>query len=471
MMSWVGLVPDALAFTYRAAINTVIFAVGFVLLFAAGKAMLADNVVIEPISVPRKLEEEGYSGAVVSRLLLAEVQVIRQAGDVLELRVPTKESHVSFSSEDEFATLATIQVPTSSLTLRSITVMLRDFLGIPERKIGGAITIRKPDGPDKPAVYRVALLLGPSAGLSARPEENADLDEAIRLAARSIARQYDPVGLAAYYIKNKKPQEMRQLAADLMETRERQHRKQGLFIRGLYEDAALQKFAFFQEAIDEDPGYSDAYNAWGSALVSLGMIDQAIEKYREAIRLNRSSSSAFRNRAIAYRSRGDLELAIADFEQAGRLNPTAQTFYDLGSTLIDLDKLASAIKAYDQAIRLDARHPFALNDRCWLRAIQGDPLAVTDCDKALLLLAPNFETYDSRGFAHLKLRQYDKAIADYTAALKLDPGPDLAAYSFYGRGAARRGKGDPAGGDADIAKARELSPVIAERMAKLGVTP
>lgn len=472
MMSKASFVPDALDLTYRAGIKTVIFAIAFVLLFSAGKAMFTDHVVIEPISVPRKLEEDGYSGTVVSRLLLAEVQTIRQSADTLEFSAPTNNAQVRFSSEDEFATLATIQVPSSSLTLRSITVMLRDFLGIPEQKIGGAITIIRPDGPDKPVVYRVALLLGPSASLSAKPEENANLDEAIRLSARSIARQYDPVGLAAYYIKNRRPDEMNQLAADLIEARERQQRKQGLFIRGLHEDKVLQKIAFFQQAIDEDPDFSDAYNAWGSALVRKGDADAAIEKYREAIRLNPSNSSAFRNRAIAYRDKGLPQLAAADFEQAGKLNPTAQTFFDLGRAYEDLKKRDLAIKAYDEAIRLDARHPFALNNRCYLRAIRGDRLAIADCDKALLLLSPNFETYDSRGFAYLKLNELDKAIADYDTALnRYMPNPGLAAWSQFGRGVAKRRKGDLAGGDADIAEALKNDSEMASKMAAYDVRP
>ena len=141
VMSKASHVPGALHFAYNALTRTVILFVGFVLLFAAAKAVVGDHVLIEPVSVPHKLEQDGYSGAVVSRLLLEEVQAIRQAGDALEVR-DSRDADVSFQSEDVFAALATIQVPSSSLTLRSMAVMVRDFLGIPERKIGGAITIK-----------------------------------------------------------------------------------------------------------------------------------------------------------------------------------------------------------------------------------------------------------------------------------------------------------------------------------------
>jgi tetratricopeptide (TPR) repeat protein len=471
MMSKASHVPGVLDFAYHALTRTVILFVGFVLLFAAAKAVLGDHVLIEPISVPHKLEQDGYSGAVVSRLLLEEVQAIRRSGDALEVR-SSKDADVSFQSEDVFAALATIQVPSSSLTLRSMAVMLRDFLGIPERKIGGAITITRHDGPERPVLYRVSLLLDPSAG-HARSEESADLDEAIRRSARSIARQYDPVGLAAHYIKEKDLEAARQLAADLIEAHNSDRRKQGLLIRGLYEKNLLDQIAFFREATEEDPSFSEAYNAWGSALYRSGKIDEAIERYGEAIKLNRLNSSAFRNRAIAYKVKGRPELAIADFARAGRLNPTAETFFDMGYAHDDLDKLdaASAIRAYDQAIRLNPRHHWALNNRCYNKAALRDPSAIADCDKALRLNA-NSETYDSRGFAYLQLRQFDKAIADYDAALtKFGSGPWHEAYSLYGRGLARRGKGDRAGGDADIAAALKLDPQIADTMAKWGARP
>ena len=310
--------------------------------------------------------------------------------------------------------------------------------------------------------------MDPVAGLSAKPEENANLDEAIRLSARSIARQYDPVGLAAYYLKNGDLKEMKQLADALMESREWQHRKQGLFIRGLYEDKLIEKIAFFREATEEDPSYSDAYNAWGSALVREGKTDEAIEKYGEAIRFNPLNGSAFRNRAIAYRDKGQRERAIADFEQASKLNPTAEAFFDLGYAYEFADKFdpATAIKAYDQAIRLDPRHHWALNNRCYMRAILSDRAAIADCDKALLL-KQFYEIYDSRGFAYLMLNELDKAILDYDKALEINKNK----YSLYGRGVAKRRKGDVAGGNDDIAKAKEMDSDIAKTMEKMRLKP
>ena len=79
-------------------------------------------------------------------------------------------------------------------------------------------------------------------------------------------------------------------------------------------------------------------------------------------------------------------------------------------------------------------------------------------------MAPNSATIlGSRGFVHLRLGRLDEAIADDDAALKLNP---RLATALYGRGLARRRKGDQAGGDADIAAAEAVQADIAEAYAK-----
>ena len=211
----------------------------------------------------------------------------------------------------------------------------------------------------------------------------------------------------------------------------------------------LQKIAFFQQAIDEDPDFSDAYNATGQRTGQEGDADAAIERSIE--RRSGSIHPTPRRFAIApspTETRGCPSCAAADFEQAGKLNPTAQTFFDLGRAYEDLEKRDLAIKAYDEAIRLDARHPLCSQQSLLLEGNPRGPLGDRGLRQGpLLLLSPNFETYDSRGFAYLKLNELDKAIADYDTALNrhmLQPGP-RGVVAKSGRGVAKRRKGDLAG--------------------------
>ena len=71
------------------------------------------------------------------------------------------------------------------------------------------------------------------------------------------------------------------------------------------------------------------------------------------------------------------------------------------------------------------------------------------------------------GFVHLRLKNYKQALADYNAALAVEPNH---ATSLYVRGVVKRRLGDTAGGDADIKAAGKIDPEIAESFAPYGLT-
>ena len=128
---------------------------------------------------------------------------------------------------------------------------------------------------------------------------------------------------------------------------------------------------------------------------------------------------------------------------------------------------ARAIADYDQAIRLDPTFARAYTNRCWARAVVGELRgAVADCDESLRLEPGIANKFENRAFAYLKMGEFERAIADYDAGLRLDP-PNKADF-LYGRGLARLKKGD-GGGNADVAAAKALHPKIAEEFASYGL--
>jgi tetratricopeptide (TPR) repeat protein len=84
--------------------------------------------------------------------------------------------------------------------------------------------------------------------------------------------------------------------------------------------------------------------------------------------------------------------------------------------------------------------------------------ALADCNGSLRL-RPSPMAFGTRGLVLLKLGRFDEAIADYDAELKINAERPA---SLYGRGVARRKKGDVAGGDADIAAAKALKGDVAD---------
>jgi tetratricopeptide (TPR) repeat protein len=94
--------------------------------------------------------------------------------------------------------------------------------------------------------------------------------------------------------------------------------------------------------------------------------------------------------------------------------------------------------------------------------------ALDDCNAAVAGQSRNVVFLETRGFLLLRLAQYDKAIADYDAALRIAPFQPMA---LYGRGVCERREGKAQQADADIRAATALSYRVADEFGHYGVQP
>src|SRR5207249_2850599 len=147
--------------------------------------------------------------------------------------------------------------------------------------------------------------------------------------------------------------------------------------------------------------------------------ERAIQDYASAIRLNSRFAAAYNDRGVAHDRRGEYDRALADFEQAIRLAPSAVTFFNRGNAYLGKSQYDHAIDDYNQAIRLKANFTAAFDNRCWARAVVGIlRQALVDCNQALRLAPDNPATLESRAFIFLKMAQFDAAVSDYDGALR-----------------------------------------------------
>jgi tetratricopeptide (TPR) repeat protein len=195
-----------------------------------------------------------------------------------------------------------------------------------------------------------------------------------------------------------------------------------------------------------------------TAVISRGLVDR------------NDLATAYKNRGNAYDDKGQYEQALEDYARAVETNPQdAEAFNSRGTTYIALERYRLAVDDFDQAIRINPSSPVALGNRCFAKAVLGElEQALSDCNEALRIKRKYPAAYASRAITYLKLKRYDDAIADYTALLKTQPENP---YALFGRGVARRMKGDVRGGDGDVAAAASIKPDIAEHMARRGIAP
>jgi tetratricopeptide (TPR) repeat protein len=170
--------------------------------------------------------------------------------------------------------------------------------------------------------------------------------------------------------------------------------------------------------------------------------------------------------------------ALADLDAVDRLAPKqADLRFVLAERYEAVDRFLQAIAQYDLWIQNhpdDSKRVLALGARCRASAIQNEDLAggLADCNRALSIgdkKNPNYgHLFANRGLLELRQANYEKAIADFDAALKTMP---KNAFALYGRGVAKMRKNKTAEGETDIAEAVKIAPSIAVPFKVRGLAP
>ena len=165
-------------------------------------------------------------------------------------------------------------------------------------------------------------------------------------------------------------------------------------------------------------------------------LDTAIADYNEAIRLNPGSAGvAHQGRGRAWRGKKDYDKAIADCNEAIRLDPGHALRLLHPWRCLDRQKgLRQGHQDYDEAIRLEPENALAFSNRGLALVFKKDyDKAIQDFNEAIRLEPRYALAFYSRGNTWIIKQDYDKAIADYNEAIRLYPGFGCA---YYNRGVA-----------------------------------
>ena len=113
----------------------------------------------------------------------------------------------------------------------------------------------------------------------------------------------------------------------------------------------------YRQALRLNPEYVDAAAAWyslGGAYAELKRYNDAIEAYRQALRINPEDADDWFALGGAYAELKRFNDAIEAYRQALRINPEdAPGWFLLGSVYDDLDRYNDAVEAYRQALRIN----------------------------------------------------------------------------------------------------------------------
>lgn len=166
-----------------------------------------------------------------------------------------------------------------------------------------------------------------------------------------------------------------------------------------------------------------AYLKRGNAYGATGKLGLAIADFDQAIRLNVKFFEAYANRGLTYAKQQRYERAIRDYNQAIKLNPHIRMFVNRGAAYDALGQHDAAIRDFDKAIAEKPDDEVLFRVRGLARLAKHDYVqAIADFDRAIELKADNANAFNQRCWARAAQgKELQRALLDCNEALRLRP--------------------------------------------------
>jgi len=197
-------------------------------------------------------------------------------------------------------------------------------------------------------------------------------------------------------------------------------------------------WSYFKLKSDENAAKSEAlreamlidliknFDAWSNFVKTerdLEQYNDAIEAYRQAIRIDPGCTIAWFQLGFVYRYLEHFDDAIEAFGQLTRIDPaSAVNWYKLGNSYMGDSRYNNAIEAYRQAIRIDPEYAIAWHDLGWSYfklALYED--AAESFRQALRIDPKNVAAWYMLGESYGNFNRYNDAIKALRQALSIDP--------------------------------------------------
>lgn len=161
----------------------------------------------------------------------------------------------------------------------------------------------------------------------------------------------------------------------------------------------------------------------GQALARDSRLDQAMEHFSEALRINPRAVKAHTSIGLALLDKGRADEAIQHLSEAVKLNPgSADEHYNLGNAFAKKQQYNEAIEQYLIAIRIDPNLGLAYNNLGNAFAAQGESDEAVRCYRNAIRIEPRMvPAYTSLGNIYFDKHDMDEAMTWYAQALEIKP--------------------------------------------------
>jgi tetratricopeptide (TPR) repeat protein len=270
------------------------------------------------------------------------------------------------------------------------------------------------------------------------------LDKALRLAKqKSKDGQLEEAkniyeDILQKFSKNKEAlSELRLLAGDATVEPQDPPSEQLQSIINLYTQGQLQQaLSHTTQMLEGFPNSVVLYNIAGASNVGLMQFDDAIDCYKQMLRIKPDYAEAYYNMGVALKNKGNLEAAIDSYRQALKIKPDyADAFNNIGNIFKDKGDPEAAIDSYRQALKIKPDYASAYNNMGVALSDKGDLEAGIDSYKQALKIKPDyasaynniFEAYEKFN----KLAELSEVISRAKTTLKEFPDDFLVYEALY----------------------------------------
>jgi predicted O-linked N-acetylglucosamine transferase (SPINDLY family) len=223
--------------------------------------------------------------------------------------------------------------------------------------------------------------------------------------------------------------------------------------------------ALYRSILDAYPRHFDALHHLGILKARSGIVQEALQFFSEALRVNARSAEAHLNLGHVLAEAGRAEDALASYDRALALRPRfAEALYGQGNALQRLGRHEEALARYDRALAIAPGRPeilanrgnalhdlkrygeaLASYDRALavmpgaallhinransLRELKRPEEALASLDRALAIAPQDVDALNNRGNILLDLRRYEDALGSFDRAMAMSPGDAVVHYN------------------------------------------
>ena len=233
---------------------------------------------------------------------------------------------------------------------------------------------------------------------------------------------------------------------------------------GMFEDAIKS----YKNAISLNPNSAQLWSNLAISLNDLGKFNDALEAHKKSITLNPNDADSYYNFGICLNDQGKFDEAIGVYKKAISLKPNyADAYFNMGDIFKKQGKIEETIEAYEKSISLKPDYVEAYFNIGNIFKDQGKlKHAFTAYNKALSIRPDFAEVYNNLGIVLKRQGKFNEAINAYKKCISYKPNY-AEAYSNMGNALKDLGKLDKS--IKAYKKSISLKPEYAEAHNNLGL--